>query len=174
MTKSLTGRRTVLRTATPTKADTERTKLGAATRVGGLFLSISAGPSWDGKNETWRCGVLFSDMNAEQGPKIGEKKACANSFLTYRTDIRVQKGAKDGRGRALARPRYMRARPTCSCMGSLAEADIDEMKGKRTLETNVSKRKFLRQNRLFELARPRHWRGRGRYWWDEGEADPGN
>ena len=31
-----------------------------------------------------------------------------------------------------------------------AEADIDEMKGKLTLETNVSKRKCLRQKRLFE------------------------
>ena len=42
------------------------------------------------------------------------------------------------------------------------------MKGKRTLETNVSKLKFLRQKRLFELARPRHWRGRGI---GEAEAD---
>ena len=71
-----------------------------------------------GKNEKWRCGVLFSDMNTEQGPKIEEKKTYANSLcLTYRTDIRVQKGAKDGRARALARPRQIKARPTCSCMG---------------------------------------------------------
>ena len=64
--------------------------------------------------------------------------------------------------------RRVRKRPTCSGMGHCEaetdkEADIDEMKGKPTLETNVSKLKFLRQKRLFELARPRHWRGRGRH-----------